>query len=349
MPQNQLDLAKTALNKVITKSRIHLYKPIQIAEILHRDRVFGDIDLEDLESYRTKSKIWRDEICKELLGRVSTSSAKFQDDIFNAIAPNLIATLGAYNKAKNGAIEAYIYGKFTRKYTQLNNALSLCINAMRADFHIADFINAFWSEAGLKRSVDKIYEIIAYALFDTLLEALDLQININIDKSKIGILDEFSEFANTILGLNKNNLTNTQKARIYRVGITNAADRGLDMYANWGLAIQVKHLSLDIEVAQSIISSITSDKIVIVCKDTQKDIILSLLNQIGFSSRIAGIITESNLIKWYEKALRGKYGEILGDALLETLRNEITLEFPSLKELPKILRDRNYPIIEDFR
>lgn len=74
--QNNLKEAKIALDAVIKKSRIHLYKPIQIAEILYRDRIFGDIDLAQLESYRNKSKVWRDEMCILLLGRVSTNSAK---------------------------------------------------------------------------------------------------------------------------------------------------------------------------------------------------------------------------------------------------------------------------------
>lgn len=43
--------AKQALDKIISKSRVHLYKPIQIAEILYRDRVHGDIDLADLSTY----------------------------------------------------------------------------------------------------------------------------------------------------------------------------------------------------------------------------------------------------------------------------------------------------------
>ena len=50
-----IEQAKKALDTVITKSRVHLYKPIQIAEILYRDRVYGDIDLLNLEDYRTKS------------------------------------------------------------------------------------------------------------------------------------------------------------------------------------------------------------------------------------------------------------------------------------------------------
>ena len=59
----ELSEAKIALDKVIKKARVHLYKPIQIAEILYRDRVVKDIKLSELETYRAKSKKWRDLIC----------------------------------------------------------------------------------------------------------------------------------------------------------------------------------------------------------------------------------------------------------------------------------------------
>ena len=64
-----LETAKKALDTVIEKGRVHLYKPIQVAEILYRDRVYKDIDLSKLEDYRTQSKKWRDEITMPLLGR----------------------------------------------------------------------------------------------------------------------------------------------------------------------------------------------------------------------------------------------------------------------------------------
>ena len=51
--------AKQALDKIISKGRLHLYKPIQIAEILYRDRTEGDINLSDLDTYRNASKRWR--------------------------------------------------------------------------------------------------------------------------------------------------------------------------------------------------------------------------------------------------------------------------------------------------
>ncbi|UKI45865.1 MAG: HaeII family restriction endonuclease [Phocaeicola vulgatus] len=72
------------------------------------------------------------------------------------------------------------------------------------------------------------------------------------------------------------------------------------MYSNWEAAIQIKHLSLDISLAESIVNGVSSDRIVIVCKDAEKDVIVSLLSQIGWRSHIQSIVTENDLIKWYE-------------------------------------------------
>ena len=114
------------------------------------------------------------------------------------------------------------------------------------------------------------------------------------------------------------------------------------MYSNWGAAIQIKHLSLDVNLAENIVENISSNKIIIVCKDAEQEIILSLLTQIGWRSRIQSIITERNLIDWYEKALRGKFSSAIGDKLLENLCFEIAEEFPSVAELPKVLTARHY-------
>lgn len=352
MPEPDRIQAKAALDAVIKKSRVYLYKPIQIAEILYRDRHFQDINLLDLESYRTKSKKWRDEICRDLIGRTCTSSAKFQDDLFNktAIPPILINELGKENQRTNGGVEAYIYNRFTNKYHQLANALAYCSDATKETFNVKHFINSFWSEPGLKRSLDKIYEIIVYALFSTLIEILDLHVEISVNESKFDILKEFSDFANDVMCLDFSHPTRIQDARVYRVGVTNAADRGLDMYSNWGPAIQIKHLSLDIELAKNIVNSVSSDKIIIVCKDAEKDIIVSLLTQIGWRDHIQSIITENDLVSWYEKALRGKYAAQIGDELLSRLSNEIIEEFPSVHKIPKSIKDRHYEKlpVDDF-
>lgn len=341
--------AKAALDNIINKSRIHLYKPIQIGEILYRHRTVGDVDLDDLESYRTRSKHWRDNVSQVLLGRVCTSSARFQDDLFNqnAVPPEAIKVLAIENKRTNGAVEAYIYSLFSNKHNQLAAALETCNNATKETFYVEDFINAFWDEAGLKRSLDKIYEIIVFSLFSTLVEALKLKVDISIDSKCKNILSEFQDFAKMVMCIDVIKTTASQKAKVYRVGVTNAADRGLDMYSNWGPAIQIKHLSLDVELAQNIVESIASDRIVIVCKDAEKNVILSLLTQIGWKSRIQSIITEKDLIRWYEKALRGKYSALLGDKLLNLMRSEISKEFPSVDETPIIIKNRHYERIKN--
>ncbi len=344
--------AKNALDNIIKKSRVHLYKPIQIAEILYHDRIYGDLDLLEVESYRTKSKQWRDEISRALLGRVCTSSAKFQDDLFNdtAIPPIILNELGKENRRTNGGVEAYIYSKFLGKHKQLSIALSYCQGSTKESFSLSDFISLFWNEPGLRRSIDKIYEIIVYALFSTLVDAMDLQVEVSIDESKFNILTEFDDFAEIVMRLDTANTVYRQDAKVFRVGVTNAADRGLDMYSNWGPAIQIKHLSLDIELAKDIVDGISSDKVVIVCKDAESDVIVSLLSQIGWKSHIQGIVTENNLICWYEKALRGKYSGEVGDKLLECLRNEIAEEFPSVHDVPAILKNRHYEnvVLDDF-
>ena len=343
--------AKNALDKIISKSRVHFYKPIQIAEILYKIRTEKNINPLNLESYRNESKKWRDEITIQLLGRKCTSSARFQDDLFNenAIPQQILKILSDENIKNFGAVEAYIYKKFTGKYNQLANALNYCKNSTKENFSVEKFINLFWNEPGLRRSIDKIYEIIVYALFSALTEILQIKIEISIAEKNFEVLNEFEDFSKKVMNLDIENPVYIQDAKIFRVGVTNAADRGLDMYSNFGVAIQIKHLSLDENLAEDIVGNVSSDRIIIVCKDAEQKIILSLLNQIGWRSKIQSIVTEKNLIDWYEKALRGKFSKIIGDKLLENLCNEISEEFPSVAELPEILKARHYEkILDDF-
>ena len=265
----------------------------------------------------------------------------------NAIPPQILKILSDENIKNFGIVEAYIYKKFTGKHNQLENALNYCKNSTKENFSVEKFINSFWTEPGLRRSIDKIYEIVVYALFSVLSELLQVKIEISIEEKNFYILSEFEDFSKKVMNLDILKPIYIQDAKIFRVGVTNAADRGLDMYSNFGVAIQIKHLSLDENLAEDIVGNISSDKIIIVCKDAEQKIILSLLNQIGWRSKIQSIITEKNLIDWYEKALRGKFSKIIGDKLIENLCVEIAEEFPSVAELPEILKLRHYEKISD--
>ena len=349
----EINEAKSALDNIIKKARVHLYKPIQIAEILYRDRVENDIDLSDLETYRTKSKKWRDLICIPFLGRTSTSSAKYQDDLFNksAVPPKAIVALGEVNRNQKGIVESYIYDKFKERYGQMSLALNYAREANKDTFDLKDFIDLFWNEPGLRRSLDKIYEIVVYSLFSAIVDELDVNIEVSLNPSKIGVLKEFESFADKVICINSEKTSYSSKANINRVGVTNAADRGLDMWANFGPAIQIKHLSLNEKLAKDIVSTVTSDRIVIVCKDSEENVIKSLLNQLGWKLRIQSIITESELIDWYERALRGKFSEAIGEKLLKSISDEIMLEFPSADnaDFMEFYNSRGYDKLEGER
>lgn len=342
--------AKQKLDTVINKSRVHFYKPIQIAEILYHQRtVERDMDLTDLESYRTRSRKWRDVVCEELLGNKCTSSARFQDDLFNenAVPPAALAELGRENLRTDGAVEAYIYRQFDQKHRQLEAALRKCMEATPENFSVRELLDSFWYEPGLKRSIDKVYEIIVFSLFDTLVDQLEMTVEISVNEEKVELLREFEDFAGKVMCLDCENLVHSSSAHVYRVGVANAADRGLDMYSNWGPAIQIKHLVLSEELAESIVDSVSSDRIVIVCKKAESGLILSLLNQIGWRARIQSVVTEDDLVEWYAKALRGTYGPQMGRQLLRTMCEQIVLEFPSILQEQGIIAQRQYREIGD--
>ena len=341
--------AKQALDKIIAKSRVHLYKPIQIAEILYMHRTRGDFDFLNLESYRSISKRWRDDVCQELLGRICTSSSKFQDNLFdeNAIPPRILKVLGDENEKNSGCVEAYIYNCFANKHLLMKKIKDYFLFTSSEDFDVKHIINLFWNEPGLKRSLDKIYEIIVYSLFITIIDAMELKVSISVNKDKYEILSEFQDLTKSLMQLDLSNFVYEQDAKVYRVGVTNAADRGLDMYSNWGPAIQIKHLTLDEDLAEGIVDSISSDKIIIVCKDVNKKLLTSIINQIGWRSRIQSIITEENLFDWYEKALRGQHADILATPLLNTLAEEMENEFPSVSTVTNTITDRHYENLHD--
>lgn len=231
----------------------------------------------------------------------------------------------------------------------MTSGLSYCNQADATSFKLAEFLNLFWKEPGLKRSIDKVYEIIVYALFQVLVEELNISVRVELDLNKLDLLNEFEDFAEKVLSINSQNPSLVVPAKFHRVGVTNAADRGLDMWTNYGPAVQIKHLSLDESLAEDIVSTVTADKIVIVCKNSEQKTIISLLNQIGWHSRIQSIITQNDLETWYERALTGSFSNILGTRLIEILIDEIKYEFPSsdTNDMVNFMEQRGYDQLKD--
>lgn len=337
-----LQTAKDALDKIIKKGRIHFYKPIQIAEILYHDRLgLAEIDWNDLNSYRNTSKHWRDAVTMKLVGRVSTSSQKYQDNLFdpNAMPLQLLKPLADYNRAHNGIVETYIYYQFENRQQDVLDAYGYLATSSTEDFSLPHFLGFFEKRAGLKRSVDKAFEIVVYALFSTLVRELDAKVTLSLENPDNDVLADFEKFVVYVLGLGKDQKRASVPATMYRGGVTNAADRGLDIVTNYGPAVQVKHLSLNENMAGEIVESVAIGDIVIVCKTADAVVIHSLLSQIGLGIR--GIVTQDDLESWYELCQK-KYTEKMGAGLLANLRSEFVREFPMLNGLYPFLEERGY-------
>lgn len=336
--------SKEALDKIIAKSRVHLYKPIQIAEILYRHRTKGGFDISDVESYRNISKRWRDDVSKLLVGRVSTSSQKFQDNLFeeNAMPPSLLKELADFNRKNKGIVESYIYHKLKERLAMVYNAAQYIKRSSLQNFDLRDFLSIFQDTPGLKRSVDKAYEITVYALFSTLIRALKVEVTLSIENVDKNILADFEKFVRLVLGLSKDKTSIKMPAKLFRVGVTNAADRGLDMWANFGQAVQVKHVSLSEELADDVSENITADRIVLVCLDGEAELIQKIMNQLPLGARIQGIITIKDLEGWYQTCFSDKYKQSLGKQILADLQREFDYEFPSDTELTPFIKKRGY-------
>ena len=75
------------------------------------------------------------------------------------------------------------------------------------------------------------------------------------------------------------------------------------MWGNFGAAIQIKHISITPKTIEDISNTISADKIIIVCKESEKDVLVSVLKQFGSASRIQSVITEDDLAAWYGQSL----------------------------------------------
>lgn len=324
---------------------------MQVAEILfrHRNKI-TDFEFEELATYRTHSKTWRNTISNRLVGRSSNSSAKFEDNIFdeNACPPWAIKELGVFNESKGneGVVEAYIYRRMFAKLQQIADAQKY-LEEKNVELDITEFINLFESKPGLKRSADKIYEITVHALFSTIVYLLKVEVLVKYDLENTVAVQDFKKFIEVVIGLNDATNQMVLPAKLYRVGVTNAADRGLDMFSNFGIAVQIKHISLSKEVAEEITEEITADRIVIVCQQAEEAVLTAIMAQIGMGERIRGIITFEDLRQWYSLILKEKkYGSDISTMLAANLLRDFREEFPSSDQVTPFLQERGYDKIK---
>ena len=58
--------------------------------------------------------------------------------------------------------------------------------------------------------------------------------------------------------------------------------------------------------------------------------------------RVRGIVTETDLIGWYNKCLRGQFSGELAKPLMDALRSGFVSEFPQLESIRTFMEEREY-------
>lgn len=319
--------AKEKLDKLISGSRVHFYKPIQIAEVLYRNRV-ESLSLHPEENYKNPSKRWRDEVSQTLVGKISTSSDGYQQQLFRQQLPRQdLLSLAKLNRDSGGQVEAYIYRSFQEKVGDVGLIHAYLDQVEPAEFKISRLEQLFSTNPGLRRSMDKLFEILAYGILSAVIEALDVQVSLEIKNESKDVFRHYEDFGEKVLGVNKGN-HRTEHAKVFRVGTTNAADGGLDLWASYGPAIQVKNISLSTDQIEKITDAVRADRFIIVCKDVEKSVIQSVLQQSGDFSKVQSIVTFEDISRWYEIAFSEPFRSSIGKKALDSLRQEFDYEFP---------------------
>jgi type II restriction enzyme len=257
--------------------------------------------------------------------------------------PGILKVLDGFNRESNGAVETYIYARFAERQGLVKDVISGLRTAVPSSFKIASILSKFESTPGLRRSVDKAYEIVAFALLDLVVEAMDVQVAVEVPLKGRALLSEFDDLAKKLIGISSSEYSHRTRARIYRVGVTNAADRGLDMWANFGPAIQVKHLPLSRDLADEIVGQLDADRIVVVCRDAPAKVLRDVLHESSVGKRISGIVQQSDLVHWYDRIMKGSRAHDLGQKLIDKLIDCFEAEFPQATDVTEaFMRERGY-------
>lgn len=339
--------AKARLDKLIGKSRTAMYKPVAVAEILFRNRTAG-LPLDDLEQYRTTglSAAWAKEVTFRLTGRhPPTSNGRYWDQLFSAdvLPPASLEALATANRTGGGVAETYIYASLIERFRPVQSfRTELSEPPGRVD--VDDLFRAVES-VGMKSTAGELYEILVYALFDALTRELNATVTLKTDPAKRGVLKDFADFTDALMGIDDESPEYAEPARLYRNGLASAADGGLDMWANFGPAVQVKHVRIGkLEDGQKAAGVTDAARMVIVCRSADRGVIESLASQLGRDGRTVRFVTEERLADWYRLAFSEKYAATIGGTVLAAAASEVDVEFPMAggERVSEFLAERGY-------
>jgi hypothetical protein len=321
--------AKAKLDHVIEIARVEMYKPIQVAEALRHAALDPSIDLGDLTTYRIKSRRWRDEATSRLFNKKSTSSVRYQDDLWNdtAVPPGAMVVLGKAN-CETHCVEAYIYRKVLEKSNGLEAARSTLADLESIDELVG--LLARFESTGMTSSADRLFEVFATSVYQAELDFMDWLVEVSGPPKPNAPSASWSFLEPLLHG--------SMKLRVDRPGRTNAADAGLDIWTNFGVVISVKRRLLTAVLLNEIVEDTPLGKLHVVCRsmDPSGELRLKELASLG---RAVTASTESDLLDSAEHLLSMERTRV---DFVSRLVEYFDHEFPAAETLIDFLDERGY-------
>lgn len=341
--------ARGALDATIDNARGQSFKAIHVAEILHHDRTTpGGLDLLDHEAYRCASKRWRDELCERLVGATSRSNGAWQDILFSqASTPEVLTALGAENRRLSGAVEAYIYRRVGATQMAIAELAAELERPCKRPFSLAELLRHGRADTALRRVIERVYEITAFVVIDTLVQALGVAVNVQVPAERLALLDRDDRFLATVLRSARSKLPVRMAGQMARVGIINAADGGLDLVSNFGFSAQVKHAVFHGAQVQSFFGRPSNPAQTLICRSA----VVGHDDDAIARDTAARVISETDLVRWSDLIVSGRFGPNAGTALRGRIAAELRREFPGCRSdaFLAFMRERTYDAMPDWK
>jgi hypothetical protein len=239
--------------------------------------------------------------------------------------------LGSANSASK-TVEAYTYHFVAEKNKDLAGARAT-LSRLKTSQELEKVLNAFISSE-LTSSADRLFEILATAVFKCELSQSGYTIQVDRTSGK-----DPKKSVDSLVDLLS---SGPMPLQVGRLGHTNAADGGLDIWTNFGVAVSVKRRVLTTDLLRQILQDTTVGALHIVCLKVEPQA-ESMLKRLKSQGRSISVSSIDLLLGSVQRllALPSSRSKFVAD-LIESFDRE----FPMAQTLSKFLDSRGYPEVE---
>jgi hypothetical protein len=320
--------AKQKLDTMIQQARGPAYRVITGIELLYRLRT-GEADLRDPSRLARMAPGWVDTMSKTLYGHKAGQNGNYAKHWFGPMIDSaMLEALAEVNNRTGGNVETYLFFAILAKRNRLAEVRRHLASQPPGALDVAHILARFENDQALKAATGQVYEVVVYALFDVVTTMLGAKVQLILAPPSDDMLRDFDDFCVELLGVPPGQRALEMPARLFRNSTTYGNDGGVDIWANFGPVVQVKHVSLDADAVEEIEGGIYADRIIVVCDDADRRVIEAVTGAVGSDRRIKAIVTKSQIVKWYQTALLPKYSQWTVPGLYNRICEEFDREIP---------------------